>query len=224
VVASLVSLVVPPRCLACAAPPRHAEDVLCAACRRALPWLDGPCCPRCALPAPCAPCPAARAAFAAAWSPMAYAGAARALVGALKFHGRLPAAGLMAAQLAATAPPDLLDGATLVPVPADRVRRRARGFDHADRLARGLGRRAGLPVARPLRRTGARARQVGAGRSARLAAAHASVALCREPPGTVALVDDVYTTGATLEACARVLRDGGAHRVVALAYARTVRG
>ncbi|HEV2769490.1 MAG TPA: phosphoribosyltransferase family protein, partial [Solirubrobacteraceae bacterium] len=67
-------------------------------------------------------------------------------------------------------------------------------------------------------------RQVGAGRSARLAAAHATVALCRAPPGTVVLVDDVHTTGATLEACARVLRNGGAQRVVALAYARTVRG
>jgi len=224
VLASLAALLVPPRCLACGAPPRRAGEVLCAACRRALPWLEEPRCPRCALPAPCAPCPARRAAFAAAWSPMAYAGPARALVGALKFHGRLPAAGLMAAQLAATAPPGLLDGATLVPVPAHRARRRARGFDHADRLARALARRSGLPLAHPLRRTGSHARQVGAGRSARLAAAHATVGLCRAPPGTVALVDDVHTTGATLEACARALRDGGSQRVVALAYARTVRG
>ncbi len=155
---------------------------------------------------------------------MAYAGPARALVGALKFHGRLPAAGLMAAQLAATAPPGLLDGATLVPVPADRGRRRARGFDHADRLARALARRTGLPLAQPLRRTGARSRQVGAGRSARLAAAPAAVGLRAAPPATVVLVDDVHTTGATLEACARALRQGGALRVVALAYARTVLG
>ncbi|HEV2769017.1 MAG TPA: double zinc ribbon domain-containing protein, partial [Solirubrobacteraceae bacterium] len=72
-VASLVALLVPPRCLACSTPPRRPEEMLCAACRRALPWLDGPRCPRCALPAPCTPCPARRAAFAAAWSPMAYA-------------------------------------------------------------------------------------------------------------------------------------------------------
>ncbi|HEX2085324.1 MAG TPA: double zinc ribbon domain-containing protein, partial [Solirubrobacteraceae bacterium] len=93
---ALLSLLVPPRCLACR---RSARDVLCAACRAALPWLRDAC-PRCALPRPCAPCPAARQRFAAAWAPVAYEGVARDLVHALKFHSHLAAADVMAAQMA----------------------------------------------------------------------------------------------------------------------------
>jgi predicted amidophosphoribosyltransferase len=226
VLARLVALAVPPVCLACRTAPTAADELLCAPCRRALPWLTGPCCPRCALPAPCAPCPARRAAFVAAWSPVAYAGPARDLVVALKARGALPAAGLMGAQLAAGAPDELLAGVTLVPVPAHPARRRARGHDQARFLARALAARTGLPVARCLRRRGGAAapRQVGAGRRTRLEAGRHALSVRGRAPPVVALVDDVHTTGATLDACARVLRDAGAIRVVALAYARTLRG
>ena len=223
--ARLVALVVPPVCLACRVAPTAAHELLCAPCRRALPWLVEPRCERCALPAPCAPCPARRAAYAAAWSPVAYAGPARDLVIALKARGALPAARLMAAQLAAGAPGHLLADATLVPVPAHPVRRRARGHDQAEHLASALARRTGLPVARCLRRHGgaAAARQVGASRGARLTHGRHAISVRGRPPALVALVDDVHTTGATLEACARALRAAGSDRVVALAYARTLR-
>jgi predicted amidophosphoribosyltransferase len=225
VLARLVALVVPPVCLACAAAPTPAHELLCGPCRRALPWLTGPCCPRCALPAPCAPCPARRAAHAAAWSPVAYAGPARDLVLALKARGALPAARLMAAQLAAGAPQGLLAGATLVPVPAHPARRRARGHDQADTLVRALAARTGLPAARCLRRHGGAgaARQVGATRGARVAQGRHAIGVRGRPPPIAALVDDVHTTGSTLDACARALRDAGTERVVALAYARTLR-
>lgn len=226
VFAHLVALAVPPVCLACRTAPTAADQLLCASCRRALPWLTGPLCPRCALPVPCAPCPARRAAFVAAWSPLAYAGPARDLVVALKVRGALAAAGLMGAQIAGGAPEDLLVGATLVPVPAHPARRRARGHDQTRFLARELAARTGLPVARCLRRRGGAAapRQVGAGRGARLEAGRHALSVRGRPSAVVALVDDVHTTGATLDACARVLRDAGAIRVVALAYARTLRG
>src|SRR5919204_4533195 len=97
VAAELLALVAPPRCLACGDPLGRADQALCTPCRAALPWLHGLRCPRCALPVPCGPCPAARAAFASSWSPVAHAGPARALVGALKFRGVLAAADLMAA-------------------------------------------------------------------------------------------------------------------------------
>jgi predicted amidophosphoribosyltransferase len=225
VLARLVALVVPPVCLACAAAPTPAHELLCGPCRRALPWLTGPCCPRCALPAPCAPCPASRAAYAAVWSPVAYAGPARDLVLALKARGALPAARLMAAQLAAGAPQGLLAGATLVPVPAHPARRRARGHDQADTLVRALAARTGLPAARCLRRHGGAgaARQVGATRGARVAQGRHAIGVRGRPPPIAALVDDVHTTGSTLDACARALRDAGTERVVALAYARTLR-
>jgi len=152
----LLSLLVPPLCMACRAPLRGAGEPLCPVCRAALPWLGPRVCPRCALPRPCGVCPARRAAFARAWAPLAHDGPARALVGALKFRGVTAAADVMAAQLAANAPPRLLPEATLVPVPAHPARVRARGFDQAVLLARALSARTGRPVESCLARVGPR--------------------------------------------------------------------
>jgi predicted amidophosphoribosyltransferase len=224
---ALLRLLVPPRCLACGA---AARDALCAACRAALPWLRDVC-PRCALPRPCAPCPAARQAFAAAWAPVAYEGSARALVHTLKFHAHLAAADVMAAQmavaLARAAPPEAPGAAAreaaapLVPVPFAPGRRRARGFDPAELLARRLSARTGRPVVRCLARSGDAPRQVGSARATRLRAGGV-VADGRAPPAAL-LVDDVHTTGGTLDACARALARVGTRTVSAVTYARTVR-
>ena len=96
----------------------------------------------------------------------------RALVRALKFGGAVRLVDAMAAQMAANAPPSLLARVTLVPVPIHRVRRRRRGFNQAEELARALAARTGLPVSDCLERPGgsARAAQVGRGRGDRLAA------------------------------------------------------
>jgi predicted amidophosphoribosyltransferase len=220
--AELLALVVPPLCAACRAPLPRAGDPLCGSCRRALPWLRGPRCERCALPAPCAPCPAGTAAFARAWAPLAYEGPARVLVGALKFRGALALADLMAAQIAAGAPQPLLADATLVPVPLHPARRRARGFDQAERLAHALAKRTDLPAVACLRRTGAATRQVGAGRNQRLQTGRIDLELAVPAPAIALLVDDVHTTGATLDSCARVLRAGGSRRVACVTYARTL--
>ncbi len=215
---ALLALLVPPRCLACGA---AARDVLCAACRAALPWLVSAC-PRCALPRPCAPCPAARQAFRAAWAPVAYDGPARALVHALKFRAHLAAADAMAAQMAVALARDGPAAAgPLVPVPFAPARLRRRGFDPADLLARRLSARTGRPVVRCLRRTDDAPRQVGAARAARLRAAGVG-ATGRAPPAAL-LVDDVHTTGATLDACARALASVGTRTLGAITYARTVR-
>jgi predicted amidophosphoribosyltransferase len=204
-------LAVPSACLACRRPAGRPGQPLCAACRQVLPWLRE------------APRVPARAGPALAWAPLAYEGPARALVRALKFRGALGVAGLMAAQIAANAPRELLDGAVLVPVPAPAVRRRARGFDHARLLADALGARTGRPVAACLRRAGAGSRQLGARRAQRLAAGRVAVVARGPVPRVAALVDDVETTGATLAACAAALRAAGAARVVSVTYARTLR-
>ncbi|MBB4664425.1 ComF family protein [Conexibacter arvalis] len=223
VAAELLAALVPPACLACRAPLRDAGARLCAGCRRALPWLTGPRCERCGLPSPCgATCPAAGAAFERSWAPLAHDGPARALVAALKFRGALPVADLMAAQIAAGAPAALLDGAVLVPVPSHPARRRARGFDQAELIAAALARRRGLPLAACLRRGGAATRQLGASRDARLARGRLALAAAGRAPARALLVDDVHTTGATLDACARALRAAGAERVAAVAYARAL--
>lgn len=224
--AELVALVVPPRCAACGAPGRRAAEVLCAGCRRALPWLTAPCCERCALPLPHARarCPARDAAFDGAWAAVAYDGAAREAMHALKFASARPLASVMAAQIAATAPPQLLarPDAVLVPVPPHPRRRRARGFDPAELIAAELARRTGLPLWRALRRGRAPSRQLGASREARRDGANLHFAARGPAPARVVLVDDVQTTGATLEACARALREAGSAQVSALTWARTL--
>jgi ComF family protein len=154
---------------------------------------------------------------------MAYEGVARRLLHELKFHGRLAVTEVMAAQLAANLPPDLRrSGAVVVPVPAHAGRRRRRGHDPVDALAAGFARRTGLPLERCLRRTDAGARQLGATRAERTAAGRMAVVATRMPVAPrVLLVDDVHTTGATLESCARVLRESGATWVAGVTYART---
>ena len=227
--AEAIALVTPPRCAACAAPAGRAADVLCAPCRRALPWLRGPCCERCALPLPHprgGRCPARDAGFDRAWAAVAYAGAAREAMHALKFSAARPLASVMAAQIAANAPPALLSaqpaGAALVAVPPHPRRRRTRGFDPAELIAAALARRTGLPLHRALRRGRAPSHQLGASREARRDAANLHFAARGPAPPRVVLVDDVHTTGATLGACAAALRQAGSEHVAAVTWARTL--
>ena len=212
-----VALVVPPACVVCR---RSAEAVVCGDCLRALPWLRGHRCSRCALPRHRAGCPAAAAAFDRAWAPLAHEGAARALVHALKFRAALPVADVMAAHIAANLPADLRH--PIVPVPPDRRRRRRRGFDPAAMLAERVAARAGLSLSACLRRTDHGHRQLGAGRHLRRSAGRFAAVATADPPPRVVLVDDVHTTGATLDACAKALKERGAEWVGAATYVRTL--
>jgi ComF family protein len=216
-------MLAPPACWGCRAPV-VAGQVLCPACRAEVRFLRGVCCARCGLPVPCGRrCPGSGSALDRAWAPVVFEGPARSLVHALKFRAALGVADVMAAQIVAGAPPGLLASpAALVPVPTHAARRRARGFDHADHLARALAVRTGLDIARCLIRSGAPTRQAGASRAARRAPGRIEVRVGGDPPVSAVLVDDVHTTGATLEACGRALRRAGAYTVCAVAYARAL--
>jgi len=216
VLRAVLDLLVPPACLVCGDP----ASELCGACRRALPWLGEQTCPRCALPLPCGRrCPAAGAAFDAAWAPLAHDGPARDLVAALKFRGRLAAVDVMAAQMSAGV---RRHRGVLVAVPAHPRRRRGRGFDQSRELALALGARTGRPVSGVLRREGDLTRQVGLSRGARTAAGRLHFSVLGTPPASVVLVDDVHTTGATLDACARALKAAGTAQVTAVSYVRAL--
>lgn len=162
---------------------------------------------------------------------MAYSGPARALVSALKFRGAVGVADAMAAQIAANAPPWLLAGVTLVPVPLHPRRLRSRGYNQAAAIAAALADRTGRPVADCLLRRGPPVTQVGRHRAERRAGPAGSIEIragrspdrgLAPPPGRVLLVDDVVTTGATLAACQNALREAGTSEFGAVVFARTL--
>src|SRR4051794_38478888 len=154
----------------------------------------------------------------------AFSGPVRAAVHALKYGGerRLvePLAAVMAERWRRTS----RGGDLLVPVPVHAARRRERGFDQAEELARVVGRILGLQVASCLLRQQRTTAQHSLGRTERaLNVGHAFVV----GPGTaslrgrwIVLIDDVMTTGATLRGCAAALRDAGVLGVSALTLAR----
>ena len=175
-----------------------------------------PVCPRCAAtvrPAPSAPAPAGVDAWAAAF---AYEGVARELVARVKYRRAHAATLWLADAMAPLLAPPLPGVVTWAPTSPER--RRERGFDHAEILARRVARQ----VRRPLRRLLVRlpgpaqtGRPAGDRRTGPRFSARGKVG------PSVLVVDDVATTGATLAAAAAALRAAGAVRVVALTAART---
>ncbi|MGH9033322.1 MAG: ComF family protein, partial [Acidimicrobiia bacterium] len=152
----------------------------------------------------------------------AYEGVARELVARVKYRQARAAlpwlAATVAMAVAAACPSQSLDAVTWVPTTP--ARRRRRGFDHAELLARRVARALGLAVVATLRR-GPGPPQTGLPSADRRAGPAFAVAAA--VPKRLLLVDDVATTGGTLAAAARALRGGGAERVVAATAARTPR-
>ena len=217
----LLALVTPRRCLACAEP----GPDLCRPCRDALPLIGQARCRRCGTPAglpveDCATCRGRRLAFASARAAAIHAGPAAALMTAWKDRGLRRAGTLLAELVLATVPG--LAGARLVPVPAVGDRVRWRGADPPAELAARLGAAWGCEVDTPLVRVRALP-QRGLDVAERGRNARAAFEQRGRVAGHVVLVDDVYTTGATAQACALLLRRGGAARVDVITAVRAVR-
>jgi len=233
--APLVDLVYPPRCPSCGEG-IAAQDGLCAACWSELVLPGEPACAACQRPFPpdgvaagsiCAPCLAEPPKHDGIAAGTLYNDASRKLVLAFK-HGRRIALAPMLARLAAARLPELDGEWLVVPVPLHRWRLWRRGFNQSALLAREIARLRGktLLVDALVRRKATPALG-GLGRTARSRALSGAIAV---NPGrrsqlsgaSVVLVDDVMTSGATTEACVRVLKRAGAKRVVVACFARVL--
>jgi predicted amidophosphoribosyltransferase len=201
---------------------------LCAACRHSLRAIGPTVCRRCGAPTlwpveRCRECAGRQLAFRTARGAVAYSGAARRLVAAWKEHALRRAAGLAAELVVEALEAPAADVITYIP--PDPIRLLSRGHHPAEQLARALSSHWHVPAAPLLVRSGrgASVRQTGLPRADRLRNIRGAFLAVTAPPRRVLLVDDVYTTGATVSAAATALRRAGAREVDVVTFARTVR-
>ena len=221
----LLNLVFPPRCVACGA----WGDWFCAACRAAVQPLPDPCCSHCGRPLRrvgcCKRCQESGSHLEAIRSTSAHRQPLSVAIHAFKYNGLSVLAEPLADMLWTTWRVAPAACEIIVPVPLHPARVRERGYNQSALLARALGRRLGIPTAADvIHRVRDTKPQVGLSRPERLqnmAWAFASQRCLTGSPH-ILLVDDVCTTGATLEACAEVLLQAGAGSIRALTLARAI--
>ncbi len=228
--------VLPPLCLSCRAIV-SAPGSLCPACWQAITFLAPPLCAACGLPfeleagpgAICAACAGGAAPYRRARAVFRYDDSSKPLVLRFKHADRLEGAPAFARWMARAGAELVADADLVAPVPLHRWRLLARRYNQAALLAVALGREAGLASVpdlllrrRPtpsMGRMNRRERELNVKGAFTLAPGRAAAIAGR----TVLLVDDVFTTGATVGECARVLRKAGAAAVDVLTLGRVVR-
>src|SRR5215210_1928612 len=212
--AALAELFYPECCVGCG---RRASDVLCRACFDALPYVGSPFCGRCGLPTAfatplCEQCKNVDFRFESARAPLKYDGVGKKTVHALKYRGYKRVVDKLAAPLMLQVLGDDRFDA-VVPVPLHRSRRRKRGFNQAELLARGLAERMKAPVSDTLEVVRSTRDQVELSAAQRRANVSGAYRATKPLRGKILLVDDVFTTGATMGACATTLLGAGAEDV-----------
>ncbi len=225
--AELERWLLPGACLLCEAPvaEREADALVCSICRSRWRPVPGPLCERCGQPAPgglaCRICSGWSEGPGRVRSAVWLDDSARLAVHRLKYDGWWRVADAMAAAMGELEP--LTGGVSLVPVPLGARRARERGYNQSERIAAALGRLIGAPVRTDILRRARDTRTQTAltpeARQANLAGAFAGV---RAEGLTLVLVDDVFTTGATLVSAASALAAAGAASVDGITFARAL--
>lgn len=232
----LLDAVYPPLCLLCGAALDHHEEYVCGACLARLPLITSPCCPRCNRPLRtrdghdqlCGPCRlTARPVVERIVACGEFRGGLRTLIHLFKYKRYQCLAPLLGQLLAERCrATEACQGVTwLAPIPLHWMRRRWRGFNQAEELARYVSRATATPMLPSgilcrVRRTTPQVRLSAAGRAANIAGAFAVRIPELVRKAHIALVDDVVTTGATSEECARMLIRAGAASVRLFVLAR----
>ncbi len=232
----LLDAILPLRCFGCGLVV-PAESALCAACWSGLTFLSEPCCAQCGLPFPhdqgpkalCGACHSDPPRFDRARAALLYDDASRPLILAFK-HGDRTEAALPFARWMQVAGGTLLEEADLIlPIPLNRWRLFHRRFNQAALLAQSLSQESGVPVAldllRRIRATPSQGRRSREARRRNVAGAFAVA------PGAAAqiegrrllLIDDVMTSGATLDEASKVLRRAKPQKISVLTLARVLR-
>lgn len=227
----------PPRCPACGVIVGEPHS-FCLPCWQSLAFLGEPCCIRCGLPfefggdgtesVECGRCLADPPAFDRLRAAVGYGDTARKVALRLKYSGRPAVAGTLARFMRRHLDPAAGE-ALLIPVPLHRWRIWRRGYNQSALIASELGAASGIAVDhRLLRRIRSTPPLRGLGRQERARAVQGAFAVDPRLRGAlrgrrIILVDDVFTSGATASACARVLKRAGAARVEILCWARVVR-
>jgi len=227
-----LDLALPQLCAACRAPVEG--QGLCPACWSKLSFISRPYCERLGIPFVYDPGPgilsmeaiAAPPAYHRARAAVRFDEISRALVHSLKYGDRLDMAPMMGRWLSHAGREVLAEADALVPVPLHWRRRWARRFNQSAMLAAAVSAASGVPVAAgALKRVKATAQQVGLSRTARAANVQGAFRVPPEGKSAVVgrrlvLIDDVLTSGATAEGCARALLRAGAANVDLLVFAR----
>jgi competence protein ComFC len=216
----------PRRCVGCG----KMGDFLCARCRKKLPWLLPPFCQKCGKPESsgplCATCWGWHSQITGIRSPFRFEGIIRQAIHELKYNSLKAISSCLAILMADYLRDKPIHGEVLVPVPLHPRRLRQRGYNQSGLLARELGRLISLPVAEGnlyrLKNSSPQARaETVEDRRENVKGAFA----CRDKKlrkRHVILIDDVCTSGATLEACATAVKAAGALSVWGLTLAREI--
>jgi ComF family protein len=216
----IVAFIAPHSCLSCS----YEGLLLCSDCMGELGSRSPDRCFRCNRQSPSSKtCPACRrvSTLNHVWIRSEYKGITKELVQKLKFKRAIAAADVIAEAMSKVLPTDIAE-CVLVPIPTATTRRRQRGYDQSVMIARRISMLTNLPMQQDLARFG-QSRQVGskkADRITQLASAYRVIHGEKLSGKQVILVDDVMTTGATLESAANELRKAGVKRVDAVVFAR----